>query len=183
MEKAETSVQQPEDAGQQEDLAAQVARLTQENSETRERLLRVAADFENYKKRNERERQEYMRFVHERVLKDFLPVYDNLSRALEVGRKGGGDPAMVAGIEMVLSEFLKVLKKYGVEPTEAVGRPFDPEFHDALQRLESEDAEPGTVLAEIQRGFTMNGRVLRPALVVVATAPEVTSPGMRRDFD
>lgn len=165
-----------------EDTAAELARLREENREIRDRMLRIAADFENFRKRGERDRQDYVRLVHERILKDFLPVLDNLTRAVESARRTDS-PAIVAGVDLVVQEFLKTLKKYGVEPIDAVGRPFDPAIHEALQQVESEDAEPGTVVSEVQRGYLLAGRVLRPSLVVVSTAPEVTSPGMRRQFD
>ncbi|MBM4396187.1 MAG: nucleotide exchange factor GrpE [Deltaproteobacteria bacterium] len=171
------------DAFPQEGLAGTVTRLQEENRDTRDRMLRVAADFENFRKRNERERLDYMRFLHERILRDFLPIADNLLRALESARKSGDAPSVLAGVELVVSEFVKVLKKYGVEPIEAAGKPFDPQFHEALQQIETEESEPGAIVTEVQRGYLLNGRVLRPSLVVVAAAPEVTSPGVRRQFD
>jgi molecular chaperone GrpE len=162
---------------------AQVDQLRAEARDNRDRMLRLAADFENYKKRNERERQEYMRFANERLLREFLPVVDNMSRAVDAARKSGESVAIVAGIDLVLQEMIKLLKKYAVEPVPAVGQVFNPAYHEALQQVESEDAPPGTVVGEIQRGYTLNGRVLRPSLVSVAAAPEVTSPGSRIEFD
>jgi len=165
------------------DARAQVEQLRAEARDNRDRMLRLAADFENFKKRNERERQEYMRFANERLLREFLPVVDNMSRAVDAARKSGDSVAIVAGIDIVLQEMVKLLKKYGVEPVPAMGLAFNPAYHEALQQVESEEAPPGTVVAEIQRGYTLNGRVLRPSMVAVAAAPEVTSPGSRIEFD
>ncbi len=147
--------------------------------ETKERLLRLAADFENFRKRQERERQDHTRFANERLLRDLLPVVDNLERAWESARRSGDAPAITAGLELILQEFQRVLQRAGAEAIEALGKPFDPALHEALQQVESETVEPGSVATEILRGYTLNGRVLRPALVAVATAPEITSPGIK----
>lgn len=147
--------------------------------ETKERLLRLAADFENFRKRQERERQDHTRFANERLLRDLLPVVDNLERAWESARRSGDAPAITAGLELILQEFQRALQRAGAEAIEALGKPFDPALHEALQQVESETVEPGSVATEILRGYTLNGRVLRPALVAVATAPEITSPGIK----
>lgn len=146
--------------------------------ETQERLLRVAADFENYRRRIEREKQEYVKFAHERILRDLLPIMDNLRRAMEHARVIGESPVLLSGVELVVQEFEKVLERYGVTPIDALGRPFDPMVHEALQTVEVEESEPGLVVEEIQRGYLLNGRVLRPALVSVSASPEQTSPGV-----
>lgn len=150
-----------------------------EARESYERMLRIAADFENYKKRNERERVEFIKFANEKLLRELLPIADNLERALDAARKANDAPNIAAGVELVLQEFRNVLKKFGVEPIVAVGCPFDPSLHEAYQQIESEDHAPGTVLFETQKGYTIHGRLLRPSLVAVATAPEVTTPGNR----
>jgi molecular chaperone GrpE len=158
-----------------------LAETEHELKELRDWATRVAADFENYKKRVERERQEQWRFSTERLLKDFLPVLDNLQRALAAARHVGEHTAISAGVELVIGEFLKVLKRAGVDPVDAEGHPFDPAFHEALQQVESDAGEPGSVLQVVQPGYTLHGRVLRPALVTVCAAPEVTSPGKSLD--
>lgn len=164
--------------------AAEAARDREAELETRvreaqERLLRVAADFENYRKRIEREKQEYVKFAHERILRDLLPIADNLGRAVQHARDAGECPVLLSGVELVVQEFQKVLERYGVTPIEGVGRPFDPMVHEALQTVEIEDTQPGMVVEEIQRGYLLNGRVLRPALVSVSASPEQTRPGIR----
>jgi molecular chaperone GrpE len=144
----------------------------------------VAADFENYKKRVERERQDQIRFSNERLLKEILPIVDNLQRALDAAARSGEAPSISAGVELVIAETQKILRRAGVEPIAALNQPFDPAIHEALQRVETEAVEAGCVVNEVQPGYTLNGRVLRPALVTVAMPPEVTSPGMdRSDLD
>ncbi len=141
--------------------------------------MRVAADFENYRRRIEREKQEYVKFAHERILRDLLPIVDNLRRAMDHARAARESPVLLSGVELVTQEFEKVLERYGVTPIDALGRPFDPMVHEALQTVEVEDSQPGLVVEEIQRGYVLNGRVLRPALVSVSASPEQTSPGTR----
>lgn len=158
--------------------ANQIRELEIQARETYERLLRVAADFENYRKRAEREKQEYVRFANERLVRDLLPVLDNLGRAVQHARQLGEGGPLLAGVELVLQELQKVLERYGVRPIQSsVGQPFDPSVHEALQVVEVEDMPPGQVVEEIQTGYTLNGKVIRPALVTVSTAPEQTTPG------
>lgn len=168
-----TGLRSDEGAGSRE------AELEARLRETQERLLRMAADFENYRKRIEREKQEYVKFAHERLLRDLLPVLDNLMRARQHARDARESPVLLSGLELVVGEFQKVLERYGVTGIESVGQPFDPNVHEALQTVEVEDAEPGRVVEEVQRGYLLHGRVLRPALVSVSTAPEQTAPGIR----
>ncbi len=161
------------------EAADRVAELETRVREVQERLLRVAADYENYRKRIEREKQEYVKFAHERLLRDLLPIVDNLERAAQHARSTGESPVLLSGVTLVLQEFEKVLQRYGVTPIECVGRPFDPLVHEALQTVEMEGEQPGMVVEELQRGYLLNGRVLRPALVSVSAAPEQTAPGVR----
>lgn len=142
--------------------------LASELTETKDRLLRLAAEFENFKKRRIREREDMLKFANERLLKDFLPVLDNLERALGSANQSGQGHAITAGIELVIHEFLSILSREGVTPVDSVGKPFDPALQDALQQIETADVPPGTVAAEVLKGYLLNGRVLRAALVVVA---------------
>jgi len=163
------------DAGNVESLRAQLE-LSQEKSretmerlkEAHERMLRAAADLENYKKRAQREKEELQKFGNERLLKDLLPVLDNLDRALAAAP--AGDP-LVAGVTMVRSAFEQVLSRYGVKAFSALGEPFDPSKHEALLQVPSADQAPGTVVVEHARGFTLNDRLVRPAMVGVSVAP------------
>lgn len=152
-------------------LKQRVAKLETELAETRDKMLRIAAEHENYKKRTEKEKLEFLKFANERVLKDMLVIADNLERAIETAKRLANPNSIVAGLEMLLNEMLNIFKRYGVEPIDALGKPFDPLVHEALQQKETTEAQPGTVVAEVQRGYKIHHRVLRPSLVVVATAP------------
>ena len=156
-----------------------IERARAEAREARDRMLRMAADFDNFKKRNERERLDFLKFSNERLIRELLPVADHLARAGESARRSAETGVLVAGVDLVLQDFLKALRKFGVEPIDAIGRPFDPALHEALQQVEVEGTAPGTVVSEAQRGFLLNGRVLRPSLVTVSTNPEITSPERR----
>jgi len=166
--------QQPAENVQVEERSAQLER---EMRELRDWALRIAADFENYKKRVERERQEQWRFANERLLRELLPVMDNLQRALKASENAQDVRVLLAGLQLVLGDFRKVLERAGVEEVAAEGLPFDPTVHEALQQAESDSMEAGRILEVHQPGYTLHGRVLRPSLVTVAVRPEVTSPG------
>jgi len=160
---------------------ARAEALENELKELKEWATRLAADFDNYKKRAERDRHDHARFSTERLLKEFLPIMDNLQRALDAAVRAGDSPAIAAGVELVISEMMKLLRRAGVEPIVAeVGQPFDPAFHEALQQVETDTVPAGSIALEVQRGYSLHGRILRPALVTVASSPEVTSPGMER---
>jgi molecular chaperone GrpE len=134
--------------------------------DTHERLLRTAAEFDNFRKRALKEKEDIQRFGSERLLKDFLPVMDNLERALDHAEQH--DPRQVIeGVRLVQKLFENTLAKHGVVGFSAVGKPFDPGVHEALMQQES-DAPPGTVVSEMARGYKLNDRLIRPAAVVVA---------------
>jgi molecular chaperone GrpE len=141
--------------------------------EEHERLLRAAADLENYKKRAQKERDEVLKFGNEKLLKDLLPVLDGLDRALASAPEG--DP-MVKGVQLVRASFEQALAKHGVKAFSALGHPFDPALHEALMQVPSADAAPGTVVLEHARGFTMNDRLVRPAMVGVSVAAPPPAP-------
>lgn len=154
----------------EEDLEAKL-------QQTYERLLRLAADFENYKKRVEAEKLEFVKFANEKLVRDLLPVLDNLRRALDAAKGSDAESPLVSGVQIVYNQFLKVLEKFGVKPIEALGKQFDPGVHEAMHMVETDEHEPGTVVEELLPGYSMGGRILRPALVCVARKPEPTSPG------
>jgi molecular chaperone GrpE len=148
------------------DLAQEKARETfAKLKEEHELRLRAAADLDNYRKRAAREREEVQKFGAEKLLKDLLPVMDNLDRALA---SAPADDPLADGVKMVRRIFEETLGRHGVEVVSALGKPFDPRLHEALAQLDAPDAEPGTVVAEHGRGFLLAGRLLRPALVAVA---------------
>jgi molecular chaperone GrpE len=145
--------------------------------EGHERALRATADLENYKKRAQKEKEEVQKFGTERMLKDFLPVADNLDRALEAAQKSNDFDSLRTGVDMTRKLFDSSLGKHGVKSFSAVGQPFDPRLHEAMQQMESATVPAGHVLFEAVRGYTLNERLMRPALVVVARAPSGTTPG------
>jgi molecular chaperone GrpE len=155
-------------AADREELENQLAEKTQEAQENYERLLRYAAEMENFKKRQERERADLLQFANENLLKDLLPVLDNLERALEHGRQSEGADSMVEGLELVYQDFLKVLGKFGVTPIDSIGQQFDPAYHHAVSEEEAPESADQTVIKELQKGYLLHSRLLRPAMVVVA---------------
>jgi molecular chaperone GrpE len=136
--------------------------------EEHDKLLRVAADLENYKKRAVREREEVQRYGHERLVKEILPALDALDRALLAVPKG--EP-LAAGVEMTRRLIEEGLGRFGVKGFSALGQPFDPRVHEALMTIAAPEAKPGTVVQEQARGFFLNDRLLRPAAVVVSALP------------
>src|SRR5262245_4938626 len=162
-----------------EEPGEEIARLrealepkTQEAEAQRERALRVMAEFDNAKKRAARDREEYTRYANESLLREILPVLDNFDRALQAARGEAGAAAVVAGVELIQRELLRVLEKFGVTPFVSVGQPFDPERHEAVARVPAVNQPEGTVVHETARGYMLNGRVLRAAMVTVATPPD-----------
>jgi molecular chaperone GrpE len=133
-----------------------------------DRFVRQVAELENFKKRATREKDEAVRFANESLVRDLLPVIDNLERAVEHAQGGGNGKPLVEGVEMVLKGILDVLAKHGVAQISAVGQPFDPEKHEAMAQVESENHAPNTVIEEHHKGYLLKDRLLRPALVTVA---------------
>jgi molecular chaperone GrpE len=165
-----------------DERAEEIQRLREElEAKTRElealqdRHLRTAAEFDNARKRAARDREEHTRHANEAVLRDLLPVLDNLDRALLAARSEPA-AAVTAGVELIQRELLRVLEKFGLTPFSSVGQPFDPERHEAVARVHRPDLPDMTVADETGRGYLLNGRVLRPAMVTVAMAPEEQGP-------
>jgi len=149
-------------------LKQQVEAKESEAKQNYDRLLRQMAELDNFKKRTARERDEAIRFANEAVIKDLLPVVDNLERAVAHASGGDNGRPLVEGVEMVLRQFLDVLTKHGAAPILAIGQPFDPAKHEAMAQVERDDHEPNSVVEELQKGYTFRDRLLRPALVSVA---------------
>ena len=157
-------------------LRQQLEAKEQEAKTTYERLLRQAAELENFKKRTIREREESIRFANEALIKDLLPVIDNLERAVAHAQGGGNGKPLVEGVEMVIRGFLDVLNKYGVTQIDAMGQPFDPVKHEAMAQVESENHEPNLVIEEHHKGYLLHSRLLRPALVSVSKRGKKNDP-------
>jgi len=168
----------PELEARVRDLEAELAATREEARQNHERWLRERADLENVKKRGARERAETIRFANEQILKDMLPVLDNLERAVEHARTGGDGRPLVDGVALVLKSLIDVLERHGVTRVEAKGVPFDPAHHEAMAHVPSDEHEPNVVVEEHQPGYRLNDRLLRPALVTVAKPAD---PNLAKD--
>ncbi len=162
-----------------------VEALTAERDEIKDRMLRIAAEFENWKRRARKEQDDAEAKVREGVLRDMLDVIDNLERAVGAFEGGGSDGkgatpqdagAVLKGVNLVLRLFQSKLDRYNVKPIAAKGEPFDPKIHEAISRVETAEVPPGAVAVELQRGYRIGDRLLRPAMVSVAAAPANKAP-------
>jgi molecular chaperone GrpE len=153
---------------------AQVEPAEGELKEAQDRLLRLQADFENFRRRALRERNEAQQYGHQNLVKDLLSTVDNLDRAIDHARRsGGGDlENLLQGVELVQRELLVALAKNGVTPIEAIGQPFDPALHEAMAQAPDATVTPNTVVEELQKGYKLRDRLLRPSRVIVARAAE-----------
>lgn len=133
----------------------------------KDRYARAMADFDNFRKRTARDREDLVKFAASDVLKDILPTVDNLSRALDEAKDKAEDP-FVKGVKLVYDGLIKTLADHGATPLDAIGEPFDANFHEALAQLPSEDVEEGHVMSEVKRGWMLHGKLLRAAQVVVS---------------
>ncbi|GAB6096480.1 nucleotide exchange factor GrpE [Desulfatiferula olefinivorans] len=141
-------------------------------AQSHERLLRASAEYDNFKKRAQREAEEFRKFANETLIKELLPVIDNLERAVESsGTAKDGGNGIVQGVEMTLREIYKILERFNLKALDSEGKPFDPNFHQAVLQEESEEHPENTVLKEMQKGYLLHDRLIRPAMVVVAKAP------------
>lgn len=137
-----------------------------------ERILYMQADFENFKKIKLKEKQDTLKFGNETLIKELLPVLDNLELALKHYESTEDYKAIHDGVKLILNEFLKVLEKAGVKPVEAIGQKFDPNFHEAMFQEEHDDMAPDTVVTELQKGYLLNERLVRPSRVGVSKKPD-----------
>lgn len=147
-------------------LQQKIAELEKENEEMKNRLLRLHADFENFRRRTRNEKEELVTYANFNLLQKLLPVIDNLERALLASEKG--PEGIIEGLEMIKRHFLDILSKEGVTPIESVGKPFDPNYHEAVSMEESSVYPPGTVVEELQKGYIFNDKVLRVSKVKVS---------------
>jgi len=150
----------------------EIARLTEELNATKDRMLRIAADFENFRKRARREQDESLVRGREQVLKDVIAVMDNLERAIASANEHTGPEttaAIVQGVTMVLRQFADSLGRFELKQFSALGSTFDPNFHEAVAQVESQEHAPGAVVLEYQKGYMLGQRLMRPAMVVVAS--------------
>jgi molecular chaperone GrpE len=167
---AEPEPAEPEGAESPESLEQALAEAQQKAEEYLASWQRAQADFANYKRRTEEERQDFSRYANAQLILSMLPVLDDLERALDAGLPADADQqGWLEGIRMVERKFRTILEGQGIKPIQAVGEPFDPNLHEALRQAEGEE---GIVVEEFQKGYMMNDRVLRPAQVVVGNGEE-----------
>ncbi|MBC8317193.1 MAG: nucleotide exchange factor GrpE [Desulfobulbaceae bacterium] len=153
---------------------SELEKARQEAEEAKDRLLRLAAEFENFKKRLERERSLALKYAEESIIKELLPAVDNLERAIDQGKENHSVEDLLAGVELTYRGIVTTLAKFEVAPMICVGAPFDPNHHEALAMEESDEMDPNSVLKEFQKGYTYKDRLIRPAKVVVAKKAEET---------
>jgi len=169
---AEVVVNEDETATLQE----QLAQALDEAKIHQEQYLRTLADMENLRKRTQRDKEDLAKYANENILREILPVIDNLERAVEHAEQADSDEGLFEGVQMTLTQFGQLLGKFGVEPVDAIGQPFDPAYHQAMGQMESEDYPVNTVVQQMQKGYQLNKRLLRPAFVMLAKAPTVEEP-------
>ncbi len=146
--------------------------LRRQLDDRQDKLLRALAETENVRRRAQRDREDYVKYAAESLLKDLVPVLDNLDRALAAARAKDDSAGVVEGVELIQRELLRVLERAGVTRYSAVGQRFDPTRHEAIARIVSPSQPADTVITETAPGYLLHGRVLRPAMVAVAAAPD-----------
>lgn len=180
VETAEGMVEGATGAEAEADQASELESLQQELAETRDQMMRIAAEFDNFKKRMERDKDRLLKYAGENILRDLLTTLDNLDRALDQGSAAAEDnskalQAMLEGVELTRKGLVATLERYGVEPLAAIGQPFNPDEHDALTMEASDEVPANHVLREFARGYRFKDRVLRHAQVVVSSGSQAAS--------
>jgi molecular chaperone GrpE len=155
-----------------QELKIKLEEKEKEAKENYDRMLRLAADLENYKKRALKEKEDWRKFANEDLIKAILPFVDNLERAVNHAEKVEDANVLIEGVRLTLQQLHQTLNKFGVSPVESVGKPFDPTIHEAMVVIETDQHEPNQVLEEFQKGYFLNDRLLRPATVSVAKLPK-----------
>ncbi|QMT19006.1 nucleotide exchange factor GrpE [Planococcus maritimus] len=164
---AEPATAESADQAQADEPVDEKAELQAQLEEEQNKYLRLLADYDNFKRRAKKDQELAKQFRSQSLLTDLLPVLDNFDRALAVEAKSEESASLLKGLEMVKKSLADAVTAEGLEEIKAVGEPFDPHFHQAVMQESDADSEPGTVLQELQKGYTLNGRVLRPAMVKV----------------
>ena len=165
----EENIEEAKELSPLEQLEEQIRLKDEELANQKDTFLREKAELENLKKRLIKEKEDFVQFANERLLKELVQIEDNLERALEVPK--ATLDSLKGGVEMIQKQFTAFLKNQKVEPIEALGKPFDPNLHEVLNQQESEEHEENTVIQEYSKGYTLNGRILRSAKVVIAKKP------------
>jgi molecular chaperone GrpE len=168
---SEEQKEPPEDEVKLEELARALDEEKKRSEEYLTRLKYMQADFENYRKRLNQQMEEAKKYGNERLIIQLLDVVDELEMALKAARSSDSKETLIQGVEMTLDKLKKVLEKEGVSPIECLGKPFDPSKHDAVSKVEKDDAKGCTVVEEMRKGYCMKEKVIRPSVVKVAVKP------------
>lgn len=147
---------------------AELDELRKAAEDSQQRLLRAQADFDNFRRRTRQEKEEFAKYASLKLIEQMLPVIDNFDRALVSSRETQDFEALTKGIEMVYRQLEQVMTQEGLTPIEAVGQPFNPEFHQAIMQVESDEHEEGIVVEEVQKGYMLKDKVIRPSMVKVS---------------
>ena len=166
-----------EDTGLVTELQLALTEKTEEFTELNDKYLRLAAEFDNYKRLAQRDQRDQIRFGNEQLLKELLPVVDNLERAIKSSREGGSSDVLIQGVDLTLKQLTGALTRFHVVPVETVGQPFDPATHQAVTSVASETVPEQHVVDEFQRGYLLHDRILRAAMVSVSTGQADGAPG------
>jgi molecular chaperone GrpE len=158
-----------EETGLIEDLQLALTAKAEEAKSLNDKYLRLAAEFDNYKRLIQRDQRDQLRFGNESLLKELLPVVDNLERAIKASREGGHNEALIQGVDLTLKQLTGALTRFHVTPVQTIGQPFDPATHQAVVSIASEKVPAQHVLDELQRGYLLHDRILRAAMVSVST--------------
>lgn len=168
-----------EEAGLVTDLQSALTEKTEKFKELNDKYLRLAAEFDNYKRLAQRDQRDQIRFGNEDLLKELLPVVDNLERAITASRNGGSSDVLIQGVDLTLKQLTGALTKFHVKPVETIGRPFDPATHQAVVSVASQKVPDKHVVDEFQRGYRLHDRMLRAAMVSVSTGQtQDSAPGI-----
>lgn len=166
---AEETAQEPsQDTVQESTEDSRYAELEKLAEENQQRYLRAQADFDNYRRRTMKEREELAAYASMKLITQLLPIVDNFERATSAAVQGGDTESFVKGVEMIFRQLTQTLEQEGLKPIASVGEPFNPEYHQAIMQVESEEHEEGVVVEEVQKGYMLKDRVLRPAMVKVS---------------
>jgi molecular chaperone GrpE len=169
IENLDTSSPDERLAGEDKGLVEQaLVKKTEEFKELNDKYLRLAAEFDNYKRLMQRDQRDQMRFGNEQLLRELLPVVDNLERAITASRNGGNNDVLIQGVELTLKQLTGALTRFHVIPVETAGRPFDPAKHQAVNSVTSDHVPERHVVDEFQRGYLLHDRILRAAMVSVS---------------
>ncbi|PZE22724.1 nucleotide exchange factor GrpE [Paenibacillus xerothermodurans] len=150
-------------------IESELDKVRKESEENYQRYLRAQADFDNFRRRTRQEKEELAKYASLQVIEQLLPVVDNMERALSAGKEGKDYEALLKGVDMIFRQLEHALANEGLKAMDTIGQPFNPEFHQAIMQVESEEYDEGIVVEEIQKGYLLKDKVIRPAMVKVSS--------------